>query len=197
MSELEREIHRMLAPAAEAGNVVPDWPADSLLLPENPDAMLGALMARYAPSAQMAAAQLTEHFGATSSWMDREYPSPQEIGTWLADVTLPLRQIPLANVIAYRFADAGALDGWMRELTLQAVPFWQWDPTVLSDGERVSLHTLTLCLASTEVAALLSSDGSAMRLLPFEYDDRLAIVTLRSGMPCVASEDAVTAGGTS
>ncbi|MBN1814838.1 MAG: hypothetical protein JXA14_23565 [Anaerolineae bacterium] len=185
LETLAAEIRSALAPSPN----LPDWPMSSLLLPEDPDQLLTALMADKVAVPAVLAEQVLAELGPLSTWLEEGAPDRSAISVPLWRATEPLIQVSLTDVVQYRIEYGGDVREWLWELDVQAAPFWRWEPATLSEADRAGLGLVRLSLMAPDLVNKLSNsgDGSAApghgQTVPFEMPDRMAFINLRRGIP--------------
>lgn len=185
LDDLAAGVRSGLAPAPD----VPEWPAGCLLLPPDPDRVLEALISGLVPPPATLTMQLVAALGPLSRWAQEGVPDAGELVGPLWAAAEPLLHVPIVEVLRQRFAEHADASTWLHEVDVQAVPFWRWEPAVLSEADRPGLGLLRLALMAPDLAAWMP-DGHAAgsgpgqeHLVPFALGDRMALVNLRRGVP--------------
>jgi hypothetical protein len=182
LDRLEHKVHEVLGTERE----LPDWPDLPLLLGDDPDTLLAQLTECHLPEMEEQAAYLLDHSGPLSKWWGNGLPHQKDISQWLKELVEPLATIPIGEVMRYRYPDPQAVAHWMDELAAQASPLWRWDPAALSEAERAHVGGATVILSALDGSVPWTEDDkSGWRCLPLARGDRLAVVALRWGIPCL------------
>lgn len=164
------------------------WPKDSFLLADDPQTLTTALMSRYLPSTTALVEAFLEEWGPLSGWLEAAAPAAGDLRAWFREVTEPIGSVPIWEVIALQYPDEAERQMKLQELAELALPFWRWDPAVLSEAERTRVGRLVLGLVAPQSDGLLGN-GSSLRELAIPYQDRLIIVSLLWGVPgCETAE---------
>jgi hypothetical protein len=179
IARIEQELERLLALEPD----LPAWPEASLLLPDDPQALLMALIAKYLPARSALLETFRERWGALSSFLSADFPEQEALNRWLNALATPLRDVSIWEIIARRFPESQTRKVWLQELLAQARPFWRWDPTTLSDAERALSDEITVWLTSTEGIAVCEESGEKVRSVPLDTSQQLGVVSLRWGIP--------------
>ncbi|HQI83426.1 MAG TPA: hypothetical protein PKV20_02470 [Anaerolineae bacterium] len=163
----------------------PAWPEASLLLPDDPQALLTALIAEHLPAHDALLAAFRQTWGPLSGFLSADLPEQEAVNRWLNALAAPLRDISIWEIVARRFPEPPARKVWLQELLAQARPFWRWDPTTLSDAERALSDAMTVWLTATEGVAVCAESGEKVNAAPLDSPQQLAVVSLRWGVPGV------------
>jgi hypothetical protein len=161
----------------------PEWPRIPLLLGDDPDTLLVQLAEQYLPTPQDQAREFLAQWGSLSKWWSEGMPQREAVERWLVKQVAPLATVSIWEIARCRYPEPQVLQRWMDELVAQTSPLWRWDPTVLSEVERACIGEATVLLGPPDGGAPWNEDESNVRVLSLERADRLAVVSLRWGIP--------------
>jgi hypothetical protein len=187
LDRLEHEVYGLFGASDEP----PEWPQMPLLLGDDPGSLLAQLAERYLPHPEEQARESLAQWGPLSRWWVEGLPHPEAVKRWLMEQVSPLATISIWEWICCRYAEPEALRQWVDELVAQASPLWRWDPAALSEDERACLGSATVLLCAPDGSVPWDEwdeDESGVRALSLDRADRLAVVTLRWGIPGVRRE---------
>lgn len=189
--ELVEHLEGMAASLSElAGRIskwsstdtAPPWPQAPLLLADDLESVLQELMARVLPSPCVVVDEFMSRWGSLATWLDVGMPEEAILNQWLEEIADPIAQVPIWDVLAISHPSADQRREWLKELKVQALPFWRWDTAILSDVERAHVGRAVVGLIAPQGRDVLMEDPS-LREVFIIRQDRLAVVTLLWGIP--------------
>ncbi len=179
LDRLENQVYGLLGAKDEP----PEWPRMPLLLGDEPEPLLAQLAERHLPAPQDQARGFLAQWGSLSRWWSEGMPQRETVKQWLMGQVASLATVSIWEIVRCRYPEPQVLQQWADELVAQTSPLWRWDPTTLSESERACLSGATVLLGPPDGGAPWNEDEPDVRILSLDRADRLAIVSLRWGIP--------------